>query len=76
MTPTSRRRSSESIRALFAAGSNSGIFSGCIGSVDGVLVKIICPEDGVKNADEFFSRNGYTDLRTNTIMRGKFDKAQ
>ncbi len=54
----------------FAQGSSKGIMYGCIGAIDGWLVKIKCPSklEGVQNAGGFFSRKGYFALNVQVIV--------
>lgn len=53
----------------FAEGSN-GVISGCIGALDGWVVKIKKPSrsDGVKNAKQFYSRKGYFGVNVQAIV--------
>ena len=46
--------------ALYFANSSSGFFNGCIGAIDGWLVKVGKPRvrDNVTNPGSFFSRKG------------------
>ena len=46
----------------FASGKSMGLMYGCIGALDGWLVRIHCPsilQDGVKNCGGFFSRKEF-----------------
>ena len=46
----------------FANGSSAGFFKGCIGAIDGWLIRIKCPSiiaDGIKNPGTFYSRKGF-----------------
>ncbi|KAL3805723.1 hypothetical protein ACHAW5_003832 [Stephanodiscus triporus] len=56
----------------FADGSNH-LFSGCIGAVDGWIVKIRKPRksDGVFNPKSFYSRKGFYGLSVQTIVDKK-----
>ena len=54
----------------FSIGSN-GILSGCIGAVDGWVVKIIKPQkkrDMVSNAGSYYSRKGYYGLNVQVVV--------
>ena len=56
----------------FADGSNH-LFSGCIGAVDGWIVKIQkpCKKDGVLNPKSFYSRKGFYGLSVQAIVDKK-----
>ena len=54
----------------FASGTSHGIMYGCIGALDGWLVKIKAPSgrDGVENVGGFFSRKGFYALNVQVIV--------
>lgn len=55
----------------FAQGTSGGIISGCIGSIDGWLVKIKCPSasrDSVRNPGHYYSRKGFHALNVQVIV--------
>jgi hypothetical protein len=56
----------------FADGSNH-LFSGCIGAVDGWIVKIAkpCKKDGVLNPKSFYSRKGFYGLSAQAVVNKK-----
>ncbi len=56
----------------FARGSY-GVFGGCIGALDGWVVKIKKPSarDGVRNAKSFYSRKGYFGINVQVIVDKK-----
>ena len=54
--------SMEATAKQFANGTSHGIISGCIGAVDGWLVRIKCPShsrDGIKNPGAYYYRKGF-----------------
>ena len=54
----------------FANGTSMGLLYGCIGAIDGWLVKILCPNktrDGVENPG-FFNRKGFFALNVQVIV--------
>lgn len=57
------------VATVFARRSN-GLLAGCIGAIDGWLVKIIKPrlKDGVKNPGSFYSRKGFYALNVVAIV--------
>merc|ERR1711862_543895 len=59
--------------ALEFARKSGGLFSGCIGAIDGWIVKIRKPKarDNVKNPGSFFSRKGYFGLNVVVIADRK-----
>ena len=55
----------------FANGSSNGIMGGCIGALDGWLVKMNCPsikKDNVQNVSNFYSRKGFFALNVQVIV--------
>lgn len=63
----------EKVAFEFSRGSN-GVINGCIGAIDGWIVKIIKPSktrDGVKNPASFFSRKGFFGINVQAIVDKK-----
>jgi hypothetical protein len=62
----------EEVALQFARGSN-GVIGGCIGALDGWVVKIKkpSPRDGVRNAKSFYSRKGFFALNVQAIVDKK-----
>jgi len=60
------------VALLFARGSN-GIIGGCIGALDGWVVKIKKPtrKDGIRNAKSFYSRKGFFAVNVQAIVDKK-----
>ena len=56
----------------FSLGSN-GVINGCIGAIDGWIVKIIKPRksDGVANPSSFYSRKGFFGINVQAIVDKK-----
>ena len=56
--------------ALQFTQSSRGVINGCIGALDGWLVKIKKPSrrDGIENAQSFYSRKGYYAINTQVIV--------
>ena len=56
--------------ALQFAQSSRGVINGCIGALDGWLVKIKkpCRRDGVENPQSFYSRKGFYAINTQVIV--------
>ena len=55
----------------FANGSSGGFFTGCIGAVDGWLIRIKCPSvnlDNIKNPGTFCSRKGFYAMNVQIIV--------
>ena len=55
----------------FANGSSNGIIGGCIGAIDGWLVKMVAPsmsKDNIGNVSNFFSRKGFYALNVQVIV--------
>lgn len=55
----------------FSSGTSKGIISGCIGALDGWLVKIKCPSqsrDGIRNPGHYYSRKGFYALNVQVIV--------
>ena len=55
----------------FAQGTSNGIIGGCIGAIDGLLIKMVAPSkkrDNVKNISNFYSRKGYYAINTQVIV--------
>lgn len=55
----------------FAQGTSKGIIGGCIGAIDGLLIKMEAPSksrDNVKNVSNFYSRKGYYAINTQVIV--------
>ena len=59
--------------ALEFARSSNGLFNGCIGAIDGWIVKIKKPSlsDNVTNPSSFYSRKGYFGLNVVAIVDQK-----
>jgi hypothetical protein len=58
----------------FSEGSNAGILSGCIGALDGWLVKIANPstkKDGIQNIAGYFIRKGFYAISCQVIVDAK-----
>ena len=56
--------------ALDFAKASNGVMNGCIGALDGWLVKIIKPrkKDGVRNPSSFYSRKGFYAINVQVIV--------
>ena len=55
----------------FANGTSSGKISGCIGAIDGLLIKMVAPsiaKDNISNVANFFSRKGFFAINTQVIV--------
>ena len=52
------------------SGCHGGILNGCIGALDGWIVKIRCPResDGVGGTDEFYCRKGFYGINVQAIV--------
>ena len=58
----------QEISSLFSSRSD-GVFKGCIGALDGWLVKIICPtNEKVENPGKYFSRKGFYAMNVQVIV--------
>jgi hypothetical protein len=60
--------------AGFSQGTNNGVLSGCIGALDGWLVKIRKPsfkKDGIRNAAGYYSRKGFYAINCQVIVDHK-----
>ena len=51
----------------FAAKSTEGLFSHCIGAIDGIQIKIRCPGPHVKNRRSYFCRKGFYSLNVQAV---------
>ena len=60
----------KAIAREFAAGTTKGVIGGCIGAIDGWLVRISKPV-GVPNASNFLSRKGYFAINVQAICDKK-----
>ena len=59
--------------ALQFARSTNGTINGCIGAIDGWIVKITRPKvkDGIRNPGSFFSRKGFFGINVQAIVDKK-----
>ena len=65
------KRNQKKVRQEFAS-KTGGIFAGCIGALDGWLVKIHCPTlKEVTNPGKYFSRKGFFELNVQVIVDKK-----
>jgi len=60
----------EVAKGFSQTGSHNGIIAGCIGAIDGWLVKIRCPKtsDGFKNITGFYCRKGFYAVNVQAIV--------